>query len=309
MFTFSKEQRIVDINGIRFGGQPGETPTVLLGTVMYGKKYNDLTVERLSEVEGFIQKQKEMSDMTGNPNIIDVFINKKVNVEKRLSPVLDIIENKDVISIDIPESDVRVEALKYLHDSGELKRVIYNSINLGITEEEREALKTYTPEAAVVLGYNPKDMSADGRINMITSGGGMLDKGLMDIAIESGIDKVLVDTGATPFDHSAAETIRAIPVAKNEFGLPVGCAIHNLVESWLWMKKYAKNHKTEYLISDVASNGFVTLYGGDYVFYGPIRMSPYIFPYIGMTDKIVAEGTWDYFGIKTPPEHPRWKLP
>ena len=31
MFSFTKEQKIVDISGIRLGGQPGVNPTVLFG--------------------------------------------------------------------------------------------------------------------------------------------------------------------------------------------------------------------------------------------------------------------------------------
>ena len=39
MMSFSKEQKIIEIGGLKLGGQPGELPTALFGTVFYGKKY------------------------------------------------------------------------------------------------------------------------------------------------------------------------------------------------------------------------------------------------------------------------------
>lgn len=35
MFRFEKEQRIVEVGGIKLGGQPGELPTVLTATIFY----------------------------------------------------------------------------------------------------------------------------------------------------------------------------------------------------------------------------------------------------------------------------------
>lgn len=36
MFRFDKEQIVLDIAGVKIGGQPGEYPTVLAGTIFYG---------------------------------------------------------------------------------------------------------------------------------------------------------------------------------------------------------------------------------------------------------------------------------
>ena len=33
MFRFEKEQLVIDIAGVKMGGQPGEYPTVLAGTI------------------------------------------------------------------------------------------------------------------------------------------------------------------------------------------------------------------------------------------------------------------------------------
>ena len=36
MIRFDKEQVVLDIAGVKLGGQPGEYPTVLAGTIFYG---------------------------------------------------------------------------------------------------------------------------------------------------------------------------------------------------------------------------------------------------------------------------------
>ena len=36
MFKFDKEQEVFDFAGVKMGGQPGEYPTVLAGTIFYG---------------------------------------------------------------------------------------------------------------------------------------------------------------------------------------------------------------------------------------------------------------------------------
>ncbi len=37
MFKFEKEQQVWDFNGTKLGGQPGEYPTVLAGSIFYNK--------------------------------------------------------------------------------------------------------------------------------------------------------------------------------------------------------------------------------------------------------------------------------
>ena len=37
MFKFEKEQKVFDIAGVIVGGQPGEYPTVLIGSIFYDR--------------------------------------------------------------------------------------------------------------------------------------------------------------------------------------------------------------------------------------------------------------------------------
>jgi tetrahydromethanopterin S-methyltransferase subunit H len=246
--------------------------------------------------------------LTANPGIVDIFIDSPEHVEPRISLVLDEIPENRPFSADVPETEVRQAVLKYSAETGLADRIILNSFNLGATEEELGALKEHPPGTLILLGYNPRDFSVDGRIDMIDTGAGYLEKGLMAYAEDFGIKNILLDTGATPFDHNAAETLRAIPVMKNKWGLPTGCAIHNTVESWLWMKGYRKEHKTEYLTCDAGSNSLPIVMGGDFCVFGSIRNAGSVFPMVAMVDKFVAEGAEDYFGVTSSEDHPRRML-
>jgi tetrahydromethanopterin S-methyltransferase subunit H len=37
MFRFDKEQMVIEFAGAKFGGQPGEYPTALSGTIFYAR--------------------------------------------------------------------------------------------------------------------------------------------------------------------------------------------------------------------------------------------------------------------------------
>jgi tetrahydromethanopterin S-methyltransferase subunit H len=306
MYSFATEQKIFKIGHVRIGGQPGELPTAMIGTVFYGKKYKDMGRD---EIEALVNRQLAFSDMTGNQAICDIFLGSDEHIEPRLSMIMDILPDNHAFAIDVPEAEVRIAALAHLAEIGALDRCIYNSINLGATENEMRALDEHTPNGAIVLAYNPRDLSTDGRIAILENGSEIVDKGLLTLARDCGIETTLLDTAATPFEHSAAETVRAIPALKNKLGLPVGCSIHNLVESWLWLKEYKKENKGIYPICDIGSNGLVILLGGNYTIYGPIHNAEKAFPFVAMVDKIVSEGAEEYFGVAPPDVHPRSKMP
>ena len=311
MFAFTKEQKVFEVGGVRFGGQPGQNPTALFGTIFYGKQFKELDEVSLTKAKDLILAQEAVSKETGVPGLADVYLKQEDRLFKELNLVLDSTDMP--FSIDISESELRIKALEFLGKAGVLDRVIYNSINLGLSDKEVKALAKHTPAAAIVLAYNPKDMSVDGRISILEDGAHIVkvdgrEMGLLEVAKNAGIDKILLDSAATPFNHSAAETLRAIPVMKSEYGLPVGCAIHNTLESWLWMREYRKGRPEDYECFDVGVNTLVPVMCGDFIVYGPVELARKVFPAVAFTDKLIAEGAVEYFGAEVSKSHPYYKL-
>jgi tetrahydromethanopterin S-methyltransferase subunit H len=298
MFSFTKEQKIFDISGIKIGGQPGMYPTVLFGGLFF-KGEPDFNVAKKQ-----ILNMLYLSNKTGNPGIPDFFIKKEEYIEKIINFIEKILPKNHPFSLDIIDPDLKIKTLNYLHNKNLLSRTIYNSIHIGIKDEELETLKKYTPDSAIIVAFNPKDRSPDGKIEVLENGAHLTETGLLDIAKKIGIKKILVDTAAmAPGDNSGA-SIAAIPVIKEEYGLPTGCAIHNVVEKSKWLEDF----KTEKKVVDASSNVNIPLFGGDFAIFGPIDNADMVFPIIAWQDILISEYTQNYFGVNPENTHPRRKL-
>ncbi|MFX1265011.1 MAG: tetrahydromethanopterin S-methyltransferase subunit H, partial [Promethearchaeota archaeon] len=77
MFFFEREQYIYNVGGVKVGGNLGENPTVLVGTIFYGghKIVKDAAKGEIDKktAEDLIAIQNDVSDTTGNPAMIQVF--------------------------------------------------------------------------------------------------------------------------------------------------------------------------------------------------------------------------------------------
>jgi len=298
MFSFAKEQEIFDISGIKIGGQPGLYPTVLVGGLFFkGEPDFDTGKKQL-------QNMLDISKKTGNPAVPDFFIRKEEYIEDITNFIESIVPKSHPFSIDIIEPSLKVKTLEYLDEKNLLSRAIYNSIHVGIKDEEREALRKHTPEMAIIVAFNPKDKSPDGKIEVLQNGANLTDAGLLDIAKNLGIKKILVDTAAmAPGDNSGA-SIAAIPVIKEEYGFPTGCAIHNVVEKSKWLDDFKSARNPV----DASSNINIPLFGGDFAIFGSIANADIVFPIIAWQDILISEYTETYFGITPDDSHPRRKL-
>lgn len=298
MFSYTKEQEIFEISGIKIGGQPGEYPTVLIGGLFF-KGEPDYNTGKKQLLHMF-----EASKKTGNPAIPDFFIRKEEFIENIVDFIEKTIPKNHPFSIDIIDPSLKVKILEYLDERNLLSRTIYNSIHVGITDEERKALKKHTPEMAIIVAFNPKDKSPDGKIEVLENGAHLTDAGLLELSKKLGIKKILVDTAAmAPGDNSGA-SIAAIPVIKEEYGFPTGCAIHNVVEKSKWLDDFESARKPV----DASSNINIPLFGGDFAIFGPIANADIVFPIIAWQDILISEYTENYFGIKPIDSHPRRKL-
>lgn len=298
MFSFTKTQKIVEISNIKIGGQPGLHPTVLIGGLFFKGKPDF----RSAKYE--IDKMLNLSTKTGNPGIPDFFIKKPEYISDIINFIEENLPNDLPFCIDIIEPNIKIMVLEELNKRKLLFRTIYNSIHVGINEEEENALKKNTPGIAIIVAFNPKDKSPDGKIEVLENGANLTEKGLLDITKSIGIKNYIIDTAALAPGQNSGAAIAAIPVIKEEYGLPTGCAIHNVVEksNWITDLKLPKD------VVDASSNVNIPLFGGDFAIFGPIKNTNLVFPTIAWQDILISEYVEDYFGIKPEDNHPRRKL-
>jgi tetrahydromethanopterin S-methyltransferase subunit H len=316
MFRFDKEQTVIDVAGVKVGGQPGEYPTVLAGTIFYGghKIISDekAGVFDKDAAEERIRTMEEMSDITGNPCIVQTFGATPEAIVKYLEFVGDICDKP--FMIDSTSGEARAAGAKYAQEAGLADRAIYNSLNMATEAFEVEALKESDITSSIVLGFNPMEAGVDGKISIWENGGSALDKGLLETAEECGITKPFMDVAITPLGQGAGPACRTSFAVKSKWGLPVGSGIHNVPSAWDWLRNWKKpvekgglGHSEAWPVCDIGSNIVQQMAGGDFVLFGPIENARMAFPACAMADIFIAEAAKD-IGTEAVEGHPMFKL-
>ena len=251
MFKFDKEQEVFDFAGVKMGGQPGEYPTVLAGTIFYGG-HNILNDELTGDfdaarAEQLINDMASISDITGNPYIVQVFGQTVEALPKYIEYVGEICDAPFLI--DSTSGDARVAGAQYADETGLTERAIYNSINMAADKSELDALAETNISASIILGFNPMNATVEGKMNMWENGDdGAYEKGLLEVAAECGIDKFMMDTAVTPLGQGAGIAARTSFAEKAKWGYPVGSGIHNVPSAWDWLREYKKPDIKQHLL-------------------------------------------------------------
>ena len=305
MFKYTSEQHVYDINGVKVGGQPGQYPTVLIGSIFYrGHKIVQDGMKGIFDegaAKALLDQEAELSAETGNPCIIDVL---GESVEALTRYVEFVMKNsKAPFLLDSISPEVRMGALKnFAKDQEVRKRLIYNSIEEHYSEEELAVIKESGVETAVILAFSNKALKPKARIKLLTGDGEK--EGLIAVAKRAGIEQFLIDPGVLDV-ASASWTSEAINVVKEEFGYPGGCAPSNAV--YLWKKMRSKG--TPFF--EVAGSSVFTYpvtQGADFILYGPMVNAPWVYRAIATTDAMMAYNN-KLTGVKLGTnEHPLLKI-
>ena len=305
MFRFKTPQRIHKLGNIQIGGQPGELPTVLVGSIFYQghkilKNSQKGTFDK-DAAETLIKNQEALSDATGNPAVLDVVISSVGAIEKELDFISAITDSPFLFDAWPPS--VRIKGLQYLKQTGLNDRAIYNSISPATKEDELKALKESEVKSAILLTYNFKDPWVKGLLPVLRGIGSK--SGLLSVAAETGIDKPLVDICVTSVP-SIGISARAIRCVKAEFGVPSGCGAANATTRWKEPKK--RWGEDVYKACEASSQTLTIAMCADFLMYGPIESSPWIFPASAAVDAIVATAAHELGTRTRTEEHPLSKL-
>ncbi|MFZ2070007.1 MAG: tetrahydromethanopterin S-methyltransferase subunit H [Halobacteriota archaeon] len=322
MFVFDREQEIYDIGGVKVGGQPGECATVLCGTIFYAKHYMVEDAEKgifdKKAAEDVLKKQDEYSDLTGNPCMMQIFSESPEAMEKEIAFCTEVSDSPFLIDSTVAEA--KVAGLKYADEVGLIDKAVYNSMNVSCSQEELNAIKESRLEAAIILAFNPKDSTVAGKVDLLETGAGTFDKGLVYLARDMGITKQMCDPATLPIGAGVGSAIASGFVIKSKYGISVGLGIHNAPSAWTWLKTFRKAHATKgpggweglgaevFEICDIASNVIPVIAGMDFVLYGPIEHAPKVFPLVGMADMMVSEANKAEHDIEAKEPHPILKM-
>lgn len=305
MFKFEKKQEVFDIYGVKIGGQPGEYPTALAGTIFYAG-HNIIEDENKGifdkeKAESLLNTMDEMSEKTENPAIIQIFGATPEALIKYIDYVSEITDAPFLI--DSTAADARIAGAKHVTEIGLSERTIYNSINMSIDNQEIDALTNSDITSSIILGFNPTQPGSDGKISIWEDGSGILEKGLLEIAEDCGIYKPLMDVAVTPLGQGGGIAIKTTLKEKSKWGYPAGSGVHNVPSAWEWIKQYKKENPEVWPVCDVGANIVQQMVGGDFVLFGPIENTKMVFTACAMTDMFLAEAN-EEIGVSPVEHHP-----
>ncbi len=263
MFVFPNPKEL-DIAGVKIGGQTGKNPPALIGTMFYtGHKILTDSGFDANSAESLLNTHIQASHDSGLPSMMNVFGAGEDALVKQAEFVLE--RTNIPVLLDSQDAKTRLGALKRLEEAGATKKLVYNSLNMTINQKEIEGLRDSKIENAIVLAYSATDTSLEGKIHLLEKECAF-GKGLLEIAGDCSIKNILIDTAMTPVASGAGIALRALPGLKAKFGLPTGCAMHNAVSAW----DYVRTRSTRKSV-DLASNLLPPALGADFLFYGPIE--------------------------------------
>jgi len=303
---FKAKQKIFQIGATEIGGQPGELPILLIGNIFY-KGMPEVTDHKKGRFDSkkvlkWIRIAEKLSQKTGIPHFLDIMAMYPEAMRKYISFVVEHSENP--IFIDGANSETRIAGLKIVKELGLQKKVIFNAFFPKMPKEEHDAVHESRIDAAILLAQNEMDYSPEGRIIALK---GLDDQnGLLEIAKEAGIKKILVDT--IVFDvPSIAYAAEAVKIVKNELGYPAGCSPANA--TYVWKLSQDSLIKEGFAASNTSAHTFVQFSGADFLIYGPIKQAKNLIPACAIGDAIIAYYATRRLGIKPlVSSHPIYKI-
>lgn len=285
---FPAEQKVFDIGGVKFGGQPGEYPPVLIGNIFFkGHKvvfdYKKGVFDK-TKAKKLVEKQEKYSNETGCPHAVDVIAETPEAMKNYLSFIFEITDAP--ILIDSPDFNTIIEGCKFAIEVGEKDRIIYNSLGPRISDEEIEMIKELGIDAAVLLALNTSNPFPNGTLKI-------LEDTLLPASTEAGIAKPLVDAPVLDL-LTTSLVVKAIGEIKGKLGLPCGCAPCNASftsrGNWPFKRGSFRTFHTAVIT-------MVQLAGADFIIYGPIRYAPYVFPACAAIESLISYGS-KFEGVK-----------
>jgi tetrahydromethanopterin S-methyltransferase subunit H len=277
MLKFEKEQKVIEIGNVKIGGQPGENPIVMVGTVFYAK-HNALLDEKKGDfdkniVETELNEFMTIIDETGMQAIVDVVGASPEALIKECEYIADLVDCPFLV--DGLNDSVRIPAMQGLKEKGLLDRAILNSIDDNTTSESIEKMREIGVKNAVLLTFSNRAIFPKQKLKL-------LNEKLIPITQKANIENIIVDTAVLDLP-SIAINVEATRLIKNELGLPTGFAPANAIYGWNFIKKYGDPPRCGAIASLMT---FCASAGSDFILFGPAKFSKCVVPSIALISGI-----------------------
>lgn len=304
MFHVQKNQIVCEIGGAKFGGQPGEYPTVVCSSifqkgdrVFQGRRTKGFNEKRAEEL---LRTQDRLVSETGVTGMADIVANTGEEFRLYIDFVTSVSDMP--FCVDAWKLGPKVEGAAYCAEKGFLDRMFYNSLTVWEADLEAEIreIARIGVKHVLLVAYDKEDQMPSGRITGTQKLLGAIDK------VGAKFESIFVDTSvmngpATAFCSQANRMI------KEKWGFPTASAPSN--GSYMWKEARELWGFKGWSAADAALEGLAATMYHDMIFAGPMAGAPRIFPAVAMADAYSATLAFGETG-KLPPQetHPLNKL-
>jgi tetrahydromethanopterin S-methyltransferase subunit H len=304
MFQIDKEQQVCNVGGVKFGGQPGEYPTVVCSSIfqkgdrVFEGKRKEGFDEKLAEK--LLKNQDKISAESGVPGMADIV----ANTGKEFKTFIDfVVSVSDMpFCIDAWVMKPKLEAAAYCAEKGLLDRMFYNSLTVWEKDIETEIreMAQIGVKHVLLVAFDQDDQMPTGRITGTQK--------LLDAIEKVGakFESLFVDTSvmngpATAFCGIANRLI------KEKWGFATASAPSN--GSYMWQKAREMWGFRGWSAADAALEALSAFMYHDMIFSGPMAGATRIIPAVAMADAFLATAVFsETKKLPKDPDHPLFKL-
>ncbi len=296
MFRYELKQRVCDIGGLKVGGQPGENPPLLIGS-MFQK--GDVLLESRKEhkfdkvgAKERIREMERSAQETGVPGIIAMVANTPDEMKTYIDFFASVTDMP--FAIDIWVQKTRLAAAHYVAEQGIQDRLLYNSITPWDEDIEAQVaeIKQLGIKHVVVQVFDIEDKGSGGRVKSL--------KKMLPLVEKGNFDSILVDTSVMNLPTTSLSMV-ANHLIKKEFGLPVGFAPSN--GTYMWRKSASEQDRGKFPAIDAGVHAISAIVS-DFLFYGPMTGTSRVFPAVAAATSMMAALAYEESGFLPGGNHP-----
>ncbi|GFN22652.1 tetrahydromethanopterin S-methyltransferase subunit H [Thermanaeromonas sp. C210] len=261
-------------------GPAGHRPTVMIGSIFFRGQRLVLDAEQglfdARAARDLLQQEEELARTYSLPRIIDVIGETPLALRRYLDFVAE--NSQEPLMLDAVNRPVRMQVLKELKGSPLIQRIIYNSLDERMTEEELALLEECGVRRVVVLALGNTAVRPRDRLDLLDGPNGLLAK-----LQARGFD-IMIDAGVLDLT-SIGWAALTIARAKERWNLPVGCAPCN--GFYLWMRENRPSEAVR-IATATAALTLPLAWGADFLFYGSLANAPWVYPAVQAAGSMLA---------------------
>ncbi len=316
MRKFEAKQQMFDIGGVKVGGQPGQNPVVMCGSIFYGrhKIVKDASEGIFDEAAAkeLLDKEKMLCDQFGLNRMPDVVGDTGTALTKYVKFVLEHTEGP--MLVDSASVKALIETFTYFKGSDVMDRLVWSPIDQNTKPEEYEIIKNIGVKNALMMIFSPQAVMPEQKLDLllgkewkkVLEEGGEGD-GLLAKAHDAGIENLMADVGVIDLQGTAWSGL-AIQQVKEKVGLPAGCAPANALFSWQRTHKDSLQSAKQTAAAGSSVYSSIVYSGGNFVLYGPMSCAEWAYPACAVADALMSYGN-RLNGIRPKDKnHPLFKL-